>query len=332
MSRSKPKISVITTFYNDENTILFALQSVLSNIIPDDITVEYIIINDCSTDNSPKFVQTVVDKVKKPNINCEYFTTPENLGCGGARKFGISKATGDYFMFLDADDYYISNTFISRAYNDIVRTEADIVEYGVVDNFMDGTKHENKVDKEYILTDKRQIMKVMLNDGIIKFYVWSKIYKKDIVDSKEYSDARTFEDIRTTPFWIYNCNKIAIMPSAEINYRANEKSIVRNNNIEARKGTVSALFELMQNMPIDYAWDIYNRALVDLTAIMDGHTSDDPGFNELSKYNTEMLKILFPNDYESLTFNLPEDTVKENNSEANTTEAIEQQVDTTEEN
>ena len=46
MSCSKPKISVITTFYNDENTILFALQSVLSNVIPDDIAVEYIIIND----------------------------------------------------------------------------------------------------------------------------------------------------------------------------------------------------------------------------------------------------------------------------------------------
>ena len=324
MRRSKPKISIITTFYNDENTILFALQSVLSNVIPDNIAVEYIIVNDCSTDNSPKYAQTLIDKNKKSKIKCKYFTTPENLGCGGARKFGISKAKGDYFMFLDADDYYVSNTFISRAYNDIIRTGADIVEYGVIDNFTDGTRRENKVDKEYILTDKRQIMKVMLNDGIIKFYVWSKIYKKEIVNSKEYSDKRTFEDIRTTPYWIYNCNKIAIMPSAEINYRANEKSIIRNDNVETRKGTVEALFELMQNMPNDYAWDIYNRALIDFTAIMNGHTSDDPGFNELSKYNTEMLKILFPNDYESLTFNLPENDVKEDNPEANTTEVIEQ--------
>ena len=62
----------------------------------------------------------------------------------------------------------------------------------------------------------------------------------------------------------------------------------------------------MNDMPKDLWWDIYDRAMYDLTAILDGHNSNDPGFNEMSRYNTDMLKKILPNIYSQITYNIEE--------------------------
>ena len=60
---------------------------------------EVIIVNDGSTDESEKVVQTVNDA----RIN--YFSK-KNEGISLTRNFAVEKATTDYVFFLDADDYW----------------------------------------------------------------------------------------------------------------------------------------------------------------------------------------------------------------------------------
>lgn len=301
----KNKISIISTFYNAEQYLDQSIQSVLKQTCQN-INIEYILINDCSTDNSLDVAKEKIKDFEKENFSVSILTTENNLGCGGARKFGIEHATGDYFMFLDADDYYISPTFVSRAYKDITFNKADIVEYGVLYNELNGNSIYMTVKDKIVINNGEEGVYNIFKDNKIKFNVWSKIYTRAIVESYPYSDTRTYEDIRTIPIWVKNANKIVIMPNVEINYRASSNSIIREDGLKTRIGTITAMTEMCEvfknNRHIIKA--LYGRAMIDLCAVLENKTSDDPGFNELSKLNTKLLSYIYPDNYKEITFNL----------------------------
>jgi hypothetical protein len=149
----------------------------------------------------------------------------------------------------------------------------------------------------------------MFKDNLIKFNVWSKIYKRAIVDSYPYSDERTFEDVRTIPVWIANAKKITIMPSAEINYRAATGSIIRNNWIDTRLGTITAIASHFEKFKDDYELlkAMYVRSMIDIEALLNNHSSENDGFNEMSRLNTYMLSYLYPDTYKEKTYHVEDD-------------------------
>lgn len=304
-------ISVITTFYNAEKFIFNALNSVNQQII-EGFDFEYVIVDDKSQDSSRKIVEDfIAQNVSKPNRNkWKIYTPEENLGCGGARKFGIDHAIGDFFMFLDADDYYMHTNFMLNAYKTITSEEADIVEYGVMFNQTDGRQINNTAPQKYVINDNPSVAEIALfKDNLIKFNVWSKIYRRWIVESYPYSTVRTYEDVRTIPVWISNAHKIVIMPTTEINYRAASGSIIRSNMVDTRLGTITAIAELFPRFKDDYnvLKAMYGRAMVDLEAILHNHSSKDDGFNEMSKLNTYMLSYLYPTTYKQMVYNIEDD-------------------------
>ena len=227
MGKKLDKVSVITTFYNAEKFVLDAINSVNQQIISG-FELEYVLVDDKSPDNTRKLVEEFIDKHVTNKKAWRIIEPEENLGCGGARKFGIDNATGDYFMFLDADDYYIKKDFILRAYNEIKKEKADIVEFGMIMNHLNGQQVNNSAPQRFVIENNPMGAEIALfKDNLIKFNVWCKIYTRAIVESYPYSTTRTYEDVRTIPVWISNAKKIIIMPSPEINYRAAAGSIIR---------------------------------------------------------------------------------------------------------
>lgn len=312
------KISIITTFYNAEQFIVNAIHSIAQQIISDDFCIEYVIVDDKSEDNSRKIIENYFNNNPiSPKLQIKLVTPEENLGCGGARKFGIENATGDYFMFLDADDYYMNKDFVVRAFNTIESENADIVEYGILFNYANGQQQMNKTNEKIVCENNPLLAELLLfNDNIIKFNVWSKIYKRHIVESFPYSIERTFEDVRTIPLWLANAKKIVIMPSVEINYRAASNSIIRTNMTKTRLGTITAiasLFEIFKNEP-KVLKAMYKRSMVDLEAVLHNHSSNDEGFKEMSRLNTYMLSFIYPDKYKELTYHVEDDeTVEKTN-------------------
>lgn len=309
MNKKKtPKISVITTFYNAEQFIESSVLSVVAQRVPVGCEIEYVIVDDKSEDNSRSIVEEIISNTDKPRF-CFNLVTPENnLGCGGARRFGIEHATGDYFMFLDADDYYMHLDFIEHAYETIVSEKADVVEYGVIYNQPNGDKSNSTAPHKIVITNKHDMEMALFRDNLIKFNVWSKIYTRKIVESYTYSDSRTFEDVRTIPIWISNCDKVVIIPIPQINYRAASNSIIRTNWVETRLGTISAITGLFPYFSKDRELlkAMYTRSMIDLKAIMSNKSSECEGFDEMSKLNTKMLKFIYPDKWRTLTYNIDE--------------------------
>lgn len=302
------RVSIITTFYNASEFLSIALESIAKQKI--DLTlfdIEYILVNDCSTDQSLEIVNSFKEKYSnKENFIVNIFDLKENIGCGAARKYGIDQATGNYFMFLDADDYYIHDDFVFRAYTNIKEYKVDIVEYGILFNQMNG-KTMNMVNNDRLLIDKGiNGVLLMFKQNTIKFNVWSKIYTRKIIESFPYNTSREYEDIRTIPIWVKNANQIIVENTVEINYRAATNSIVRNDGIKTRIGTITAITEMMEYFK-DYPEILkmmYGRSMIDICAIMEDKTSNDEGFNEMSKLNTKQLSYIYPNTYKDITFNL----------------------------
>lgn len=303
------KISIITTFYNAQTFIGNAIGSVLGQKVPDGCEIEYVLVDDKSQDNSRNIVENIINNTSKENFKFKLVEPENNLGCGGARKFGIENATGNYFMFLDADDYYIHLDFVENAYNTITSENADVVEYGVIYNQQNGQQSNSTAPQKIVLTDPHDMEIALFKDNLIKFNVWSKMYTRKIVESYPYSTVRTFEDVRTIPIWISNCNKVVIMPIPQINYRAASNSIIRTNWVDTRLGTISAIAELFPRFKDDRQLlkAMYTRSMIDLEAIMNNKSSECEGFDEMSKLNTYMLKFIYPGKWKDITYNVEMD-------------------------
>jgi len=91
-----PFFSVIIPLYNKEAHILDTLKSVYEQSFTD---YEIIIVNDGSTDNSWEKIKGLGNSKLKTFNN-------ENQGVSQARNFAMKQAKGDYFAFLDADDFW----------------------------------------------------------------------------------------------------------------------------------------------------------------------------------------------------------------------------------
>ena len=123
-----PKFSIIVPVYNTEKYLEKCLYSVFKQDFKD---YEVVVVNDGSTDNSEKIIETYGKKYE----NLKYFFK-ENGGLSSARNYGVLKSSGDYLLFLDSDDFY-SEGFLKELskyiYNDV-----DVVRYQVQDFFDDG--------------------------------------------------------------------------------------------------------------------------------------------------------------------------------------------------
>ena len=302
----KDIVSVITTFYNAQDYILKCLNSVNNQLINEFFEIEFVLVDDCSTDDTAKIIKIFFDNYTTGNVKSKVIKTPQNMGCGGARNFGIANSSGQYLMFLDADDYYINNDFVLRAYSMMIEHNADIIEFGLKYINQNGER-ENLVSSKTFMINNNHIgnLSVMFYDNMIKFMPWTKIIRRSIVETRPYNTSRTFEDIRTTPYWVYNANKIIVANTIEINYRAAANSIIRENINETRLGTVKAISELFEDFKDnkDILKAMYDRCLVDLRTMIRVN-SDSDYFKEMSKLNTKMLSYIYPDDYQKRTYNV----------------------------
>jgi glycosyltransferase involved in cell wall biosynthesis len=92
---NQPDVSIIISCYNGQETIIDTVQTALAQR---DVTVQVIVINDGSTDDTEKvlFAAGIMDKIT--------YLCQANQGVSVALNNALSKATGKYCTFLDQDD------------------------------------------------------------------------------------------------------------------------------------------------------------------------------------------------------------------------------------
>lgn len=95
------KLSIVIPSYNESNRINLLYNGLSDFFKKWSYPLEVIIVNDGSTDNTYQLLQE--HDVYKANANLIQVFTQPNTGKGGALRLGVSKATGDFILTLDAD-------------------------------------------------------------------------------------------------------------------------------------------------------------------------------------------------------------------------------------
>ena len=103
------KVSVIVPVYNEERYISATLDSIINQNFED---FELIVVDDGSTDST---LEIVTEKLSNSKINHKIIHQ-ENNGVSSARNRGITESSGDYIVFVDADDYILTD-HLSNLYN-----------------------------------------------------------------------------------------------------------------------------------------------------------------------------------------------------------------------
>ena len=95
------KVSVIIPVFNAEKYLEKCVISVLTQTYTN---LEVLIVDDGSTDNSGVLCNHLANLDKRISVFHQ-----KNAGQSSARNFALDKATGDFIIFVDADDYIAKN-------------------------------------------------------------------------------------------------------------------------------------------------------------------------------------------------------------------------------
>lgn len=90
---NEPKVSIITPCYRQAQFLPAAIECACAQTYPN---IEMVIVNDGSDDDTDQVVQRSGSRI--------VYVKQSNAGLPAARNSGIAAASGQYFLFLDADD------------------------------------------------------------------------------------------------------------------------------------------------------------------------------------------------------------------------------------
>lgn len=128
------KVSIIIPSYNTEEFVEETFESIKNQTFNFE-DLEIIFIDDKSTDGSTDIIKGYGEEYD----NVFVYTSPEGKkGPGTSRNLGISKATSDYIIFLDADDIMVPE-YVERVYKEISENDVDLVKSSFFLNMGDVT-------------------------------------------------------------------------------------------------------------------------------------------------------------------------------------------------
>lgn len=168
------KISVIIPVYNVEKYLRECIDSVINQTYTN---LEIILIDDGSTDNSGKICDEYINKDNRIKVIHQV-----NGGLSNARNTGLDNATGDYIMFCDSDDLFVSNA-CELLLNEIEEKNADYV----IANYQNCTEEGILWDNPVFSKQRFSNFKLNIKDYKNSFYimnsgVWNKIFRKSFID------------------------------------------------------------------------------------------------------------------------------------------------------
>lgn len=236
----KPLVSVIIPIYKVEEFLHECVDSVLQQTYRD---IEIILVDDGSPDKCPR----ICDSYSKLDDRVKVFHKV-NGGLSDARNYGLRMATGEYVIFLDSDDLWVSDKAISNIVDvSMMNPDADViflqkfsfkdgdricipVNYNHLDCSLNGSKKEVMLEHlrargNYLTSAYTKLIKraVLVNNGVefekgllSEDYDWS---------LKLYQVCRNFA-FSDEIFYAYRIRKGSITQSKDLKLKEDQKKII----------------------------------------------------------------------------------------------------------
>ena len=231
------KYSIIIPAYNVEKYIVRCIDSLMRQNTDN---CEIIIVDDGSTDETGK----ICDTLSRSHNNI-IVIHKENGGQSSARNTGMAYATGEYFIFVDSDDYIADDYIetiecINKKYTDV-----DVICFkhtnfseNEIASFCDSNEIKvfNTIDAYREYTICREISRM----------VWDKVFKSDLFCDIEFPEGLLAEDYAVTCKVLSKAKEVVTIDKVLYYYnrrlesstgKASAKMIIDNYNIACRNYT-----------------------------------------------------------------------------------------------
>ena len=248
METKNIKISIIVPVYKVEKYLDKCVQSLINQTLKD---IEIILVDDGSPDNCPMMCDNSALQDTRVKVIHKM-----NGGLSSARNAGLEVISGEYYMFVDSDDWLDEKT-CEEAYNEITKHSADCLMFSYTKEFDNNSIENHIFNQEYFVWNKEEIINkfhrrlfgpigkelARPQDGDLIVAAWMQLYRSDKFKDIRFVDTKI---IGTEDCWyqilVYkNCNKFIYIDKPYYHYlRTNIGSLTTKYNPH--------LFERWQNM------------------------------------------------------------------------------------
>lgn len=237
-SDNKPLISVLIPVYNCEKYIGECLESIINQDYPN---MQVVIHDDGSTDKSLSICQDYSSRYD----NVEVYSD-DNQGVASARNHLLNKIKGDYFLFVDADDWIEPNTISTLI--QIIRAEgSDMITCAV-------RRQENIKAKSIETWGADKFIPKFLFHKELSGSLCNKLVKTSLLHELRFREGLYYgEDALFTWKLLQNVQKITITNLPFYNYRSNTGSLSRQKWTADKKGSGYVVWrEICEDVEKDY--------------------------------------------------------------------------------
>lgn len=292
MMGAQPKVSIIVPIYKVEDCLDRCVESLVHQTYTD---IEILLVNDGSPDRCPKLCDSWAERDGRIRV-----IHKKNGGLSDARNAGIEEAAGEYFLFIDGDDY-VRPDMCEKMISAAEKNQSDMV----ISSFI--WKYPDKEIVQSMCTGKVpqcfsniEMLKIFFMKKTIELSVaWNKLYRRDLFFTSEdirYPVGKLHEDEFTTYKLIYAAHNVTILPEALYYYVQRNTSIMsafsqRNllDSIEAAESYIPWHTEhhLSLKKEIACAYDILSYAFY-LRYLHDNRI--DPQRREIDRFRTFIME------------------------------------------
>ncbi len=169
------KLTIVMPVFNEERTLRQSVDRVRSVRMPEGVLIELILVDDCSTDATPRILEEIARE--HPTIRCLRHTT--NRGKGAALRTGFAAATGGCVVVQDADLEY-DPAELPKLLKPIMDNAADVV-FG--SRFIGGESHRvlyfwHSVGNKFLTLLSNMVTNLNLTDMEVCY----KMFRKSVLD------------------------------------------------------------------------------------------------------------------------------------------------------
>lgn len=211
-------ISIIVPVYNVKEYLERCLQSVCGQTYRN---LEIILIDDGSTDGSGELCDWFAQEDERVRVIHQ-----ENAGQSVARNRGLDIARGEYFGFVDGDDW-IEPDMYEFLYRLMTDNDADI---SICSHYRDkGSRSVAKyASGKFFSLTRDEALQALVVDKHVRNYMWDKLFRRSLFTDVSFPVKRVFEDVAICYQLFYRAEKVVLQELPKYHYMIREGSTTKN--------------------------------------------------------------------------------------------------------